>query len=656
MWSRKQAIAASPPLATWPTAVTDALDAQQVQQYEQQVDAMKRYFAGEPVADISRLTGVARSRLSELAKKCLLPASDGNILGFRALLPYMRLKDYERTAEEKRKFPEAMGGHAGVLGRLLLRFPEIEDTLVMHIRQEAKHLQIPEHKLRARDLHRIFIKLLGEMGASRTEWPFTAKYRGKRSIERYMRDVLDRNFAKTVSTREEQEARAHLNVGTGHEAFLIYDEPYAAIEIDAYSIESHLTVAFKTPEGTETDVLLERLWLIAAVDRFSSAILAYNVVYRSEVNADEVLKVIRQAATGRWKPMDLTIPGLKYPAEAGLPNGVIPNAHGAVWSSMLFDGALAHLSKTVHERARKVLGCAINWGPVAHFERRPNVERTFNQIAMDLFKRLPSTTGSGPKNGRAENAEAKAVRHRIRADDIEQLLDITVAQHNATPGEGNSFLSPLDVLRYFLDDPHQRFLVRRLPAQQSNQAETFASREVATVRGGPGTGRRPYVQIDRVHYTSPVLANAGHLVGQSLILEIDNEDMRQVTAYLPNGAELGVLKAKGKWGFTKHSRRTRLAINSLLSKRVITVSEFDDPVQAYMRHIAQPAKSKKDKSLTPRQATQLVQLAKETGQPPRLPSPKSATPAATPERSATPARSRLMDTENTFFTRVKNRR
>ena len=654
MWSRRQAIASAPPLKQWPYAITDGLDVKQRERYDDQVDAMERYFAGEPVAAISRVTGVSRTRLADLAKKCLLIASDGKILGFRALLPYLRTKCYERTAHEKRKFPEAKGGHAGMLGRLLARFPDIEDVLVRHIRQEAKRLQTPEYKLRARDLHRIFINLVVEKEIARTEWPFTAKFQGKRSIERYMRAILDGNFAKTVNTREGGDARAHLNVGTGHDAFLLYDEPYAAIEIDAYDIESHLTAVFSTPEGTETEILLERVWLIAAVDRFSSAVLAYSVVYRSQVNADDVLNVIRQAATGQWAPIHLTIPGIKYPEGGGLPNGVIPGAHGAMWSCMMFDGALAHLSKGVHDRARKLLGCSINWGPVARFERRPNVERTFNQIAVDLFKRLPSTTGSGPKKGRADDAQGKAIRYRIRANDVEQLLDVTLAQHNVTPGEGNSFMSPLDVLRYFLEDPDQCFLVRRLPAQSNKQARIFASREVVKVCGGVDTGRRPYVQLDRVHYTSPVLANAGHLVGQTLTLEIDNEDMRQVTAFLPNGAELGVLKANGKWGRTKHSRRTRKAINSLLYKRVITVNEFDDPVQVYMRHIATSTKNKKNKSISPRQATQLTQLAKETGQRPRLPPPTSVTRQVTPPVKV--VREGLIDTESTFFTKVINRR
>lgn len=146
MWTRKQAIASAPPVETWPRAITDGLDAKRQEQHNAQVEAMKLYFANTPVAEISRLTGVAASRLSSLAQKCLLPASDGNILGFRALLPYNRLKDYERTADEKPKFREAQGGQAGVLGRLLKRFPDIEDTLVKLIRQDAKAQQIHEFK------------------------------------------------------------------------------------------------------------------------------------------------------------------------------------------------------------------------------------------------------------------------------------------------------------------------------------------------------------------------------------------------------------------------------------------------------------------------------------------------------------------------------
>ena len=661
MWSRKAALASSLPIDLWPTVNEEELNGERREKYRAQAEAMRLYFANEPVRDIAGRTGVSRTALGRLAKKCLLLSSDGRIFGFRALLPYFRVKSYQRTAKEGPRFVEQKPGHVGALVACLARFPHIEDELVKYIRQDAKAKRISEYKLRPRDLHRLFIKFLRMSEVKDNEWPFNTKYRGIRSIEKYMSGLLDMNFARSVITREEKDAKAHINVGTGHEPFLVYEEPYDAVEIDAYNIECHLSVAVRTPEGTETDLLLERLWLIAAIDRFSTAVLAYVVVYRSEITANDVLRVIRDAATKKWVPMALKFPGLSYPSNAGLPSGVIPEAHGAMWSATLLDGALAHLSKAVHERARKTLGFVINWGAVGHFERRPNVERTFNQIAKDLFKRLPSTTGSHPYSGRAPNAEEKAVRHKIRADDIEQLLDVAIAQHNATPSEGISYLSPLEVLRYFLNDAAQNFLVRRLPAGEFEIAKTFACKQEVVVRGGRSTGRRPYVQIDRVHYTSPVLANAGHLVGQALIVEIEEEDMRLVRAYLKNGAELGYLKAQGRWSFTKHSRRTRTAINSLASRRVITISEFDDPVQVYLSHLSTPSALKKTSTqlLPPRQVTDATRVVKEAEEIPQI-------VAQSPEKLTTPTqlvraaeahrRGSLLNSPTQLFAKVKNRR
>jgi len=48
--------------------------------------------------------------------------------------------------------------------------------------------------------------------------------------------------------------------------------------------------------------------------------------------------------------------------------------------------------------------------------------------------------------------------------------------------------------------------------------------EKRTVRGGVKNGRRPYVQIDGVHYTNPVLGDTGELIGTILIVQIDEDD------------------------------------------------------------------------------------------------------------------------------------
>ena len=656
MWSRKAAIESSIPIDLWPTVLEAALDKTRLGQYLANAEAMRLYFSWHSPKQIEALTGVPRRNLPSLARRCLKLCHDGQILGFRALIPYTRTELYTRRAALGSHFPGERGGMAGALNLTLERFPDIEKMLVKFIRNEAKRFAVPEYKLRACDLHRIFLRYLEENGVGKQEWPYNTKYIGLRTIQTYMNDVLNRNFGKTTAARENSAARAHLNVGRGVSALLSFDEPYDAVEIDTYKIEAHLSVVFRTPEGMETDVRLDRLCLIAAVDRFSSCILGYTVVYRPEISADDVLRLMRETTTTAWQPMELTIPGLRYPEGGGLPSGVVDGMHGAVWSVTMLDGALAHLSQTIHERARATLGFAINWGPVAHFERRPNVERTFNQIGKALFKRMPSTTGASPQNGRADEAERKAVLHQIRAIEVEQLLDVFIAQHNATPSEGLSYLSPLDAIRYFAARP-DTFQVRLLPATGVFR-KAFQNYEAAFVRGDRTKGRRPYVQLDRVHYTSPVLATSGHLIGERLLLEIDHEDMRQVKAYLSNGAELGILKAHGKWGLTKHSRRTRKAINGLISKRMLVVTEFDDPMQVYMRHLAAQKKGKRsDAGPSPKQASEIVRIKKEANQPPGTIFAAPAPVAVAPRRLSDELIDRpLLDQPLGLFTKVKNRR
>tara|TARA_R100001132_G_C3273291_1_gene95350 strand:- start:3313 stop:5094 length:1782 start_codon:yes stop_codon:yes gene_type:complete len=593
-----------------------------------------------------------------MAQKCLQIAPDGAIYGFRALIPYIRTRPYQRTAKLKAKRQHQQGGQSGALGALLARFPEIEDDLVKCIRQDRKLKRIPEVKIRVKDLHRLFIQCVKAKGVSESEWPFTTQNLGLRTIYTYMTYVLNENFTKSVISREGPTAKAHMNVGTGHAPFLIFEDPYDVVEIDSYKIDAHLTVAFQTPEGTETEVLLERLWLIAAVERASTAVIAYDVVYRSEVTSDNVLKVIRDAITKKWEPKALTLP-FNYPLGGGLPSGVIPEAYGAVWNLLLFDGALAHLSRAVYERVRKQLGFVISWGAPGHFERRPNVERTFRRIADDLFKRLPSTTGSNPYNGRAPDGEAKALRYKIRAEEAEQILDVYIAQHNATPCEGISFLTPLEYIRHFLNDQDAGFVLRTLPEISKQGANMFSVTQEVTVRGSIKDGRRPYIQLDRVHYTSPVLAELGNLIGEKILVEIDEDDMRQVKAFLKNGAELGFLTASGRWAESKHSRRTRKAINSLISKRILIISEFDDPVRVYFSHLSAQNKQRSTSVLSKKQATDATRVAKEANLPLKIgatPTQQTKRASDIPTTSAVAPRRSLMDKDPPVLRLVKNRR
>ncbi|MGF6878022.1 hypothetical protein [Paraburkholderia sp. MM5477-R1] len=290
----------------------------------------------------------------------------------------------------------------------------------------------------------------------------------------------------------------------------------------------------------------------------------------------------------------------------------------------MFDGALAHLSKLVHDTLRREIGFVINWGPPGHFERRPNVERTFKRITDDIFLRLPSTTGSDPKSGRADDAAGAAMHYRIRADDVEQLLDVVFAEHNGLPGQGNFYNSPLETLQYFLNGPSPRVMLRKLPFAGSTRARLLLRRELCTVRGGVKSGRKPYIQFENVLYTSPLLSTSVKLVNTELTIYVDDEDLRTVKAFTSNGYELGILTATRGWNLTKHSLATRKAIFQLVSRRILVLSQSADPVQVYLLHLAKHVeKSSKGGKGSLKDSTDLARVAKEADVTPTLASASS---------------------------------
>ena len=75
---------------------------------------------------------------------------------------------------------------------------------------------------------------------------------------------------------------------------------------------------------------------------------------------------------------------------------------------------------------------------------------------------------------------------------------------------------------------------------------------------------------------------------------VDINDLRTLRAYLPDGAELGILTAKGKWSLRPHSLKERKAINKLKKDKKINFDMYNDPIEIYQEYLN--SKSIKNKS------------------------------------------------------------
>jgi len=578
--------------AAWSKPDLSHLSPFEKEQYSNKYKAMLMYCEGEPLCEIENITGLSKQLVVYYVKKCLTIAEHGEPWGCLALLPYQHTVPYERTNTLQKKLPDAKGGYAGILSYTLNRYPELEERLVAEIRKIKSQDDGPyEKKISAKNLHDIFTKVLLALGASKHEWPFNTKYQGERSISRYMNFVLDENFGRAVNVRSEHAAKVHAQVGQGKRTLVVALDPYDVVELDSYYFDCKSTVAFMTPEGTKVLVPIERLWLIGMIDRASKAYLAYKVVYRNQVSAADVIDVFRRALSPTHERPLQCVEGLHYPSDGGLPLEVIPECRHALWTVLMLDNALAHLSKKISELARKELGFALNYGPVGFPMRRPNIERSFKELAKDIFGRLPSTTGSNPQNGRAEDAEKAALKYKIEACEIEHVLDVEIAQHNCRPSEGLSFLSPLEFIKEKLLASRGHLILRKMVDVDVQNCNCILQvKETVYVRGGRDDGRLPYVQVDRVRYTNGVLKDASMLIGKPVVVAINEADMRTIRAFTIDGHPLGVLVACGRWADVLHDRRTRKAINSLLSKKILHLASTDNPVTVLMEHLGRKNK------------------------------------------------------------------
>jgi hypothetical protein len=574
---------------SWSKPDLTSLTAPEKERYEQKYSAMRLYCSGASTQEIVNATGLKRQSVDYYAKRCMQAAPDGSWWGCRALLPNILINGYHRTKPAKPKLTECQGGQSGVLTQTFEKYPGLEDDFIKLVVASEKTKNVSEYKERSVTYHHAFLHLLKARGATNNEWPFYTKHLGRRSVSEYVKQVKLDNLHRVIMNEGERAAKAHLSVGRALRPTLVFTEPFDAVEIDAYKWDCHSSVQFKTPDGLYTNVRISRLWVLMMVDCASKAILSYKCVFRSEVAATDVIDVMRNSIQGQPRP-EPAIEGLIYPDGSGIPSAVLEHCKDIVFSTVKFDGALAHLSEKVTNTARKELGYFWTLGSPGHFERRPHIECVNGLLSTNVFCRLPSTTGHNPNNGRADRCEQVATQVPILADHLMHLLDVEIAQYNARISEGLFWLSPLEFIQQKMAKDHQHFLARRLPQSSDEEGGVLQMKKIVIVRGSVKQGRHPYIQFLRVRYSSVILSDAWGLIGEKILIRIDENDLRVITAYTLKGCLLCKLIAIGKWADTRHDLRTRQAINSKMSDGTLQVALGQDPVQVYLAFLSTRAK------------------------------------------------------------------
>lgn len=568
-------------LGEWPRVEPATVPKAQWADFASRRLAVSMYIDGASMKAIRLQTGLPSNEVNRLVQRFCTLDEEGHCFGERALISHTRVVPYERRKPIGVKRSEQQGGLTGALNLLLSEHPEIEVAVIDLLRTPGAVLNDARGGMSY--LVSAFYRTLEKAGIVSPAWPFNTKHGGRTSIRKYLTALRSRFAVQYIHAHGEEDAVAHLATGTGHRRFIRPKRPFDCAQLDGHSIDAIFALRIEEIPGSYQWVAIDRIWLLSLIEPFSHAVLAYKLVLRSEVSAADVREVIAQACLGKWCPRALANEEYRYRPGAGLPSGIIEGCQGVGFGALFADAHLSNIAKKITTGARRDFGFQVCIGPVGHFEARAEIERSFLEVARKVHG-LVSSTGSHPHAGRAKDAEQKAVKYEIDFTLMEDAIDVMLANYNVTPSEGLGLLSPLGCLEQFF---RQDALIPQYAADQLERLQADLATRKATVRGGCDSGRRPYIQLDRVRYTNGVLAGDFGFVGMELLIEVDNHDYRAVKAYLPNGECIGFLQAQGWWGEFKHTPSVRRKVNSLIRSGDLKIDEDKCPVQQLSDYFTQ---------------------------------------------------------------------
>jgi putative transposase len=606
-------------LSTWPGVDTSALDAEARKRYQRRASAIEEYRRGSALVVIEEKTKVDRRVLYRMINRALRTHPDGRVWGFRALIPGLRTKAYERGVPAK----VTGRGLAGAFTQLLERHEELEQLLIRLIRdrevwlvQKGERFYLPNLS-RAHDR---FKEVCRSLGLTARDYPLNHDEGGRRSLRAALRLRILEGFAEANRAAGGEGVKPAAALGFGPSRAVT--DPFDTVEFDAHKLDLRLKILDQDPEGEEHVMEIERVWLLALIDVGSRAILGYTLCLRREYSRYDVIRTFEKALTPAAAPTQ-TIEDLELLKAGGFVSTALPETAYACWRTLRFDNARAHLAADSLDVACELLGCTVDAGPPYEPNDRPFIERFFGTVASRLIHRLPGTTGSSSDDILRRLRDVRGdLRLIVSLDELKELLAVWVWNYNGTPHGGlPGGRTPLEIIQRAVRE--RQLLLRHVPPELRGNLCLLQSVHLSRVRGNVERGDKPHISFYHVRYTSHQLAQSADMIGQSIRIFYDADDIRILRAYRADGTELGELKAGGLWSSSPHSLDLRKRIFKAKRLRQLRFRDTDDPVEAYLNY-------KRGQSKRSRKAASEIAQIKERIQADQRKDPPASSPTATP--------------------------
>lgn len=476
---------------------------------------------------------------------------------------------------------DAKTQHTGDFKLLLETYPQL-DEFIKNKYFPTKNNKLAEKCISVVKLHKLFLDECRRIGIKVTNYPFCTKYKGVRSLQRYVKYLKEHYPHKAANRFGENAARKHELLGKGNSPEPIL-EFLECVNFDAHRIDGYFIIKYTTRKGCTINILIERLWILAIIDCATELILSFIVVPSLEYTEADVIECIKKAVIP-WMPIQFTIDGFEYPKGGGFAQQIFPGLDYAAWNNFQCDNAKANISKFSVDRLCRIIGCKLNPGPIKAPERRFLIEHFFLVLEQHGFHCLPNTTGSNPQDPRRDEPEKAAKQYEITVNELQEIAELLIAEYNCRPNRGLDGLSPREALMQKYDPDK----IRKISEIKRRELLFLTIEIKRTVRGSQNEGRRPYIYYEGVSYRNDVLASSYWLIKKELTLIVDTENICTVHAFMEDGSDLGILQATGGWWKTPHSLKTRKEINKLCRDNILNYNadEHTDPIEMYRAYLA----------------------------------------------------------------------
>jgi transposase InsO family protein len=353
--------------------------------------------------------------------------------------------------------------------------------------------------------------------------------------------------------------------------------------VDAHRIDFEAVLGVQMPNGGMVTRPITTLWILCEIEAESRAILGWSLrAGRGYNNLD--LNTCVASSMQPWTRRELTIPGLAYHPGAGMPSG-LPNELGARRvRSQALDNAKAHHALDYEQAFCSAHGGILVYGRAHEPRSRPIIEQCFSRLEQGAFRDLPGgfepATRLGDNKIRISNFAPED--YPLQMHLFVELLDVIIANYNASPHPALGNLSPLQFLQM---RPPRAFDF--MPSTAEKDAKAMASVLVPlVVRGNKKEGDLPHVNYMYARYRNPELEGKWELVNKTVFARVNRHDLRTILLMRSATTPMGIARAASPWDKTAHDETTRALIKQW-SKQPggLSLVGVDCAITAYVTHL-----------------------------------------------------------------------